>query len=152
MSNMKKAGGWLLVLGLVLMDQLSKIMVVSNLNIGEVIKIIPNFFYLTYLENTGAAWSLFQNGRYFFIVFTIILISVIGYILTKKIEPLLHFSLLLVLSGAIGNLIDRVLKGSVTDFIGILLGNYHYPIFNLADCFVVIGMFILTYFVFFIAK
>lgn len=143
---------FLIVLGIIGIDQLTKYLVIRNISLGQEIVIIKKFFYLTYLENRGAAWSILQDATVFFIIVTLILSVVMIYIMLKNKQLSLRLSLSFILGGAIGNLIDRILKASVTDFLGVLLGSYRYPIFNLADCFIVIGMFILAFNILFFNK
>ncbi len=140
----------LLILLTVAADQISKLIVLDKMTLGQSITIIDKFFYFTYWENKGAAWGIFQNGRYFFIIFTAIISLFMCYLLFKAKNRLYRLSLSLILGGAIGNLIDRVYKGSVTDFLDFYIFSYDFPIFNLADTFVVVGTMLLAYYIFFI--
>lgn len=143
-----------IVAAVIALDRVTKLIVMSKMQLGESVKVIGNLFNFTYLENRGAAWSMFQNGRYFFIVLTIIVTAAMIYILYKKADnKLLKFSLSLVIGGAVGNLIDRIYKGSVTDFLQVFVGPYRdFPIFNVADSFVCIGTALLAYYLLFIYK
>jgi len=125
-----------------IMDMLSKIAVVKYINLGESIEIINKFLYLTNVRNTGAAWSLFDNSRYFVLFISAIIIGVlIGYIIKDKSQSKVEKAAYgFILGGAIGNFANRVLYGYVIDFIDIKIFNYDYPIFNLADTFIVIGV------------
>jgi len=144
---------WIIIIALiVVLDQVSKYAVVKNIGYGDLIPVIDKFFYLTYYENKGAAWGILQNGRYFFIALTVIVSAFIVYFLYKSDSRLLSFSLSFILGGAFGNLIDRVLKGSVTDFLDFHFGSYHFPTFNAADSFVVVGTAILAYYLIFVYK
>ena len=107
------------------------------------IEIIKDVLYFNYVENRGAAFGIMQNKQWFFIVVTVILITaIIIYMLkTKSQNKLLNTSLIFIISGGIGNLIDRVFLGYVVDFIDVRIINY--PVFNVADCFVVIGAILL---------
>ncbi len=131
-----------LTFGILLIDQMVKYFVVQNIGLSEVISVIPNFFYLTYVKNTGGAWSLFHSIPYLLIMISFVfLIFMNRYILKIK-----EFSLIEIISygflmgGVLGNLIDRVLVSGVIDYIGFQFGSYYYPIFNLADIFIVLGM------------
>ncbi len=131
-----------LTFGILLIDQMVKYFVVQNIVLSEVISVIPNFFYLTYVKNTGGAWSLFHSIPYLLIMISFVfLIFMNRYILKIK-----EFSLIEIISygflmgGVLGNLIDRVLVSGVIDYIGFQFGSYYYPIFNLADIFIVLGM------------
>jgi len=144
---------WAVIAGLIVIcDQITKYAVFSNIKMGHLIPVINNFFYITHVENYGAAWSMFQGGRYFFIVVTIITtIGIILYI-RKSRQSLINLSLSFVLGGAVGNLIDRVVKGGVTDFLEFHFGSYIFPVFNVADIFVVVGTFLLAFLILFIYK
>ncbi len=125
-----------------ILDMLSKIAVVKYISLGESIEIVDKFLYLTNVRNTGAAWSLFANSRYFVLFISAIIIgALIGYIIkdkpNNKMEKIAYG---FILGGAIGNFVNRLLHGYVIDFIDIKIFNYDYPIFNLADTFIVIGV------------
>ncbi len=113
------------------------------------IEVIKNILYFTYVENRGAAFGIMQNKQWFFILITLILIlAMILYILKVKPQDiLLKLSLSFIIGGGIGNLIDRVFKGYVVDFIDLRIINY--PVFNIADCFVVIGAVLLCVYILF---
>lgn len=142
----------IIIVLIVALDQFTKYVIVNKIVFGEVIPVLDNFFYLTYWENKGAAWGILQNGRYFFIVLTSIVIVIMAYFLYKADNNYLKVSLALVLGGALGNLVDRVRMGSVVDFLDFYIGSYHFPTFNVADTFVVIGTFLLAYYLIFIYK
>lgn len=126
-----------------LIDQLTKWLVRANMMLGESIPVINNVFHLTYIENPGAAFGMFANKTYFFVFFTIIVIGMMLYLYIKQPNKrsMLSCSLALVVSGAIGNLIDRVAKGTVTDMFDFRI----WPVFNIADMAVVIGLLYLAY-------
>lgn len=113
------------------------------------IEVIKNILYFNYVENRGAAFGIMQNKQWFFILITLILIiAMILYILKVKPQDiLLKLSLSFIIGGGIGNLIDRVFKGYVVDFIDLRIINY--PVFNIADCFVVIGAVLLCVYILF---
>ncbi|MDW5300575.1 MAG: signal peptidase II [Sedimentibacter sp.] len=126
----------------VLSDQLTKIWAVNVLKNGESIKLIGNFLRFTYAENKGAAFSILQNQLWFFIIMTIVMLVVLTYIFfkTKNITNLSRLSIAMIAGGAIGNFIDRLRFGYVVDFIDVRFGSfYNFPIFNIADSFVVCG-------------
>ena len=126
---------------LILIDQITKYIVSIQLQNGREIDIIKNIFSLSYVENRGIAFGMMQGGRWFFVVFTIlILLAYIYYynkVLKYKKDIFYNISLILIVSGAIGNFIDRVHLGYVIDFLYFKLINF--PVFNLADIYVVIG-------------
>lgn len=129
-----------------IIDQIVKILVSNYLILGQTIKIINNFFYLTYVQNKGAAFSILIGYRYILIIITFIFL----YYLHKCIKKQKRFNKLeiisygLLLGGIIGNLIDRIIYGYVIDYFDFMIFNYNFPIFNLADSFIVIGCIILV--------
>ena len=127
----------------VLLDQASKYSVINYLN--KDIEVINNFFYLIYTKNNGAAFSILTGKRIFLIIITLLIIgSLICYIIKNEISSkieILAFSL--IIGGSLGNLIDRVVRGYVVDFISVKILGYHFPIFNIADTLICIGVFIL---------
>ncbi|MFA9423552.1 MAG: signal peptidase II [Sedimentibacter sp.] len=123
-------------------DQLTKIWAANTLKNGESIKLIGNFLRFTYAENKGAAFSILQNQLWFFIIISIVMLGVLAYIYfkTKNITNISRLSIAMIAGGAVGNLIDRVRLGYVVDFIDVRFGRfYDFPIFNIADSFVVCG-------------
>ena len=130
---------------LLLIDQISKLLVIKFLDINGGIELIKNFFYLTYTHNTGAAFSILTGQRILLILIaTIILIILFNYIRKNKVKEkidILAFSL--IIGGSLGNLIDRIVRGYVVDFLDFKIFGYNFPIFNLADTFIVIGVFLL---------
>ncbi len=127
------------------LDILSKLIISKYISINESIKIIGKFLNITNVRNTGVAWSLFDNQTLLVLIVSIIvIIGIIIYI--KKNKPntnIEKISYSMILGGALGNLIERLIHGYVTDFIDIYIFNYNYPIFNLADTFIVIGAILL---------
>lgn len=123
----------------VVIDQSSKYLVSSLMELGESITIINNFLYITYIHNPGAAFGMLPYHTFFFVIVTLIVMGVIIYY--YRFLPngfaLLRFGLALQLGGALGNLIDRVSNVYVVDFIDI---SFFPPVFNLADTAIVIGI------------
>lgn len=126
-----------------ILDQASKYSVINYLN--KDIEVINNFFYLIYTKNNGAAFSILTGKRLFLIIITLLIIgSLIYYIIKNEISSkieILAFSL--IIGGSLGNLIDRLVRGYVVDFISVKIFGYHFPIFNIADTLICIGVFIL---------
>lgn len=145
---------WAAIIVLVIaLDQISKLIVINNMELGQNIVIIKNFFHLTYWENSGAAWGIFKNGALVFIPLNLILSAVLAYILINSKSNYLRFSLSLIIGGALGNVIDRIFRnGKVVDFLSFNILGYDYPIFNIADSFIVIGTIFLAYYLLFIYK
>ena len=126
----------------VIADQVSKLIVISKTKSVEVIK---SFFYLTYTNNNGAAFSILTGKRILLIIVTFIVIGILVYYIRKTEikENINKIALSLVIGGSIGNLIDRIVRGVVVDFLDFKILGYNYPIFNLADTFIVLGVFLL---------
>ena len=128
-----------------LLDQLSKKQIVNYLKLGEKIEIIKGFFNITHVRNYGAGFSILQNARLFLSLVSIVAIVVLVYLLvtTKKKNTLTSMSYLMVISGALGNLLDRLRQGYVVDFLDFKIFGWDYPVFNVADIFITIGCFLL---------
>ncbi|MBR4470311.1 MAG: signal peptidase II [Erysipelotrichaceae bacterium] len=129
----------------VLIDQIVKKAVVNNIALSEVILVIKDFFYITYVRNYGAGFSILQNATLFLIALSIIACIALFYLLmtAEKNDLISKMSYLLIISGAIGNLIDRIRYGYVVDFLDFKIFTYDFPVFNVADCFITVGCFIL---------
>jgi len=142
----------ILIAVLFILDQATKAYVRNNLPLGVKNEVIPGFFYFTHVENTGAAFGIMKNGRYFFIVLTVIVCAILVYIMIKNRHALLRLSVAFILGGAAGNWIDRVVRGKVTDFFDFYIFGYDYPVFNVADICINIGTFLLFIYIIFIFK
>lgn len=135
---------WLIVAAIiVIFDQVTKIGVLKTLQAGEVIP-LTSFLNLILTFNKGAAFSFLSSAsgwqRYFFTAVSVIAIVFIIYFLKRNADKTLAcFAFSLILGGAAGNLIDRVLYGQVTDFIDFYIGRWHWPAFNIADSAITIG-------------
>lgn len=133
---------YIIALFVIALDQFTKWLIVKNLEIGESIKIFENFLYITSHRNRGAAWGILQGQMWFFYIITVIVIIGIVYYIQKAVRGnwLFGVSLGLMLGGAIGNFIDRVFRKEVVDFINTYIFGYDFPIFNIADSSLVIGV------------
>lgn len=142
---------YILAFFIVLLDQISKIAVVAFLKPVFEKDIIHGLLSLKYTENVGVAFGLLGGGRIFFIITTLIIIIFMGVFIEKYKHDNLVFTLLLtvVLGGAAGNLIDRVHYGYVVDFVYVHFFPY---IFNIADCFLVIGAILISAYLIFFEK
>lgn len=131
----------LFVILLVVLDQASKIyLTLVNKTSPIDLEVIKGFFRITYTCNDGAAFSILKGKRVFFIIMTIIVVFLIVYYLLKnKVYWVEKYSLLLIISGAVGNLIDRIMYGYVIDFLDFIIFGYDFPVFNIADSFITIG-------------
>ncbi|MBN1822822.1 MAG: signal peptidase II [Endomicrobiales bacterium] len=125
----------LMIAALVIIDQLTKYLIRSSMYIGETREVLP-FFQLTYLTNTGVAFSMFQGRNLFFVFFALAVFA--GFILWfrkhhAQVSAYLKFAFSLIIAGAAGNFIDRVFLGSVVDFLDFYVNDLHWPAFNVAD-------------------
>ena len=129
-----------------LIDQVSKIVLDNVLTLGKSISIFDKFLYITKVYNDGISFSMLTGKRWLIIICSI-LILVFLYFYMKKFKEnkrnMIAFSL--IFGGLFGNLIDRIIYGYVIDFINFYIFNYNYPIFNLADSFICVGILILLY-------
>lgn len=142
---------YIIALIIVFLDQLSKWVIVTFMELHESISVIGEFFYITSHRNKGAAFGILQDQRWFFIIITVVVVIALVYYLYKMAlerRRFLCFSLALLLGGALGNFIDRVRLGEVVDFMHFRFQfpwfenqvDYHFAIFNLADSAIVIGV------------
>lgn len=133
---------YIVALIIILIDQITKWLVVVNMEIGQRITIIEDFFYLLSHRNSGAAWGILQGQMIFFYIVTVIVMVGVVYYMQKyaKNNKMLAIGLSLILGGAIGNFIDRLLRQEVVDFASFIIVNYNFPIFNVADSALTIGV------------
>jgi len=146
MKNLLTWGAFL-VLPCYLVDQLSKLLILENLSIGEAIPIVPGFFELLHVRNTGAAFGILQGipdpfRTIFFFLITIAACVAIVMIFKASDDDsaFLKVMLCLILAGALGNLTDRLVHKEVVDFLNVHIRQYHWPTFNIADSYISIGM------------
>ena len=131
----------LIVLSIILLDRITKYLVSSYLSPFDAIEVF-SFLHLVNVRNTGAAFGMFRGfGNIFFIPISIFAIIIVIWFLIRDMYN--YFGLSLVLGGAAGNLIDRILYGKVMDFIDFSAGNFHWPAFNVADSSLTIGIIII---------
>ena len=129
---------------LVILDQLTKFLVVKLIPLNNAVILIRNFLKFYYIQNTGAAFGMFSGYLILLIIITfVVLYFLYKEIKTSKIDNLNICSLVLIISGSIGNLIDRVFRGYVIDFIDVKIFNF--PNFNIADISIVSGVIVLLY-------
>jgi signal peptidase II len=141
---------WVIYLILmVVLDQITKFLIINNVSFFSSHTLIPHLLYITRVENRGIAFSLLENKRLIFIPFTIILLLVFAYIFNKTKSGFLKISLVLIVGGAIGNLLDRIFRGYVVDFLEFHFSSTTSPIFNIADIFIIIGTLLLVYYLIF---
>ena len=125
-----------------MLDQFIKILVNKYIEFGKVISIISNFFNLTNIKNTGAAFSILQDNTILLIILTVIIIIILDKYIKKEknFTKLSSLSLGLIMGGIFGNLLDRIIHHGVIDYLSFKIFNYHAPIFNLADITIVLGV------------
>jgi len=128
---------------LVLADQVSKTIVVRTMSLYESVPIIQNFFHFTYITNDGMAFGInFPFGYFIFTTVSILLTTFLFWYLwsVRNHSIIIRLGIGLIIAGAIGNLIDRILLGEVIDFLDFMIGDFHWYVFNLADSYVTVGM------------
>lgn len=132
-------------------DQFTKWLVLQNMELGERIPVFEPYLAWLSHRNRGAAWGMLEGQMWLFGIITVAVIIGIIYYFHKyaKGQPLMQLSLMVILGGAIGNFIDRMLRGEVVDFVDVLIPviNYHFPIFNIADAALTIGVILMIIFV-----
>ena len=133
--------------GLLLVDQLIKLLVINTMYLYQSIKVIPNFLYITYVENDGGAFSILSGGRWFFVIMAIItLVLLFKFIFDDtKVSKFDTICYSLLASGIVGNLIDRVFHGKVIDYIDFYIFGFDAPVFNFADICIVFGALMIIY-------
>ena len=134
----------LCVLGITALDQITKYLVVQNIPLFVEIPAIPGLFRLTYVQNTGAAFSMLQNMQWLFLIIFLVLTAAVIYDFWKKAMPfskLERWLIVCIYAGGLGNMIDRFRFGYVVDMIELEFMNF--PVFNVADCFITCGCILL---------
>ena len=131
------------ILGIIvfILDQITKNLASTYIELNHSVTIIKDFFYLRYINNTGASWGILSNSKVLLIILSLIaIVIIIRYVNTFKNTKLNIFGFGFLLGGIIGNLCDRVLFGYVIDFLDFIIFHYDFPVFNFADTFIVIGV------------
>lgn len=131
-----------LLTGLVILDQVSKAWIAGSMRLHESIEVIRDFFYITYVQNTGAAWSILEGQLWFFIVITVVALVVMGYFFrtAKPHQVVLRIGLVCIIAGTLGNFIDRLWLQGVRDFLDFYIFGYDFPVFNVADMALCVGV------------
>ncbi len=147
---------FLFILILLAADQLTKAIVDQKIIFGSSKSIIPGFFNLTYIRNRGAIFGFFsQSGsQLLYVMLTLASLAALAFVIfyffkTPTSERLMLISLSLIMAGAIGNLIDRIFRGYVIDFLDFYLKKWHWPSFNVSDASITIGAFFIIFIFFF---
>lgn len=135
---------FLISLIILLIDVLTKQIVIRTMFPHQSITIIHNFFQITYAKNTGVAFSILEGKQLLIIIMTLIVLGIfIKYIKELATTKYDIIAYALVIGGALGNLLDRIIYGYVIDFLDFQIFNYNFPIFNVADIGIVVGIFLL---------
>ncbi len=141
---------WILVaVAEFVIDRVAKILISSNMALGQSNELIPGFFSLTHVTNTGAAWSFLSGHTWVLTLASEMLILFLLILFRNNRDAKLRAGICIVIGGAAGNLYDRIFSGFVTDFLDFNIFGYDFPVFNVADIFVVCGTIFLGIYVFF---
>jgi len=132
----------LTLFGILVLDQITKIWIETTMYLGESIEVIKDFFYITFVQNTGAAWSILEGQMWFFYVITAVALGAMFYFFkdTKENEWWLRLALILLIAGTLGNFIDRLTLQYVRDFLDFVIFGYDFPVFNVADISLCVGV------------
>lgn len=139
---------------LIALDQLTKFLIVKSLEVGDSIKVISNFLYITSHRNQGAAWGILQGKMWLFYIVTIVVLVILFMFFKNEGygRPDVQLGLSLLIAGSIGNFIDRLFRGEVVDFVDTYIFSYNFPIFNVADAALTIGVIVLIIVILFEGK
>lgn len=135
--------GVLIIIAIVLLDQITKLYIASELAYAAQIEVIPGFFSITHRVNTGAAWSVFEGQMTMFYVITVIALVIFGYYFKDidfKSKKIYSIGISMLIAGTIGNFIDRIRVQGVIDFLDFIIFGYDFPVFNVADVSLNIGI------------
>ena len=137
---------WAVIILLFLADQASKWAVVHQIGFQEAVQVIPGFFTLTHVYNTGAAFSMMHDSNRFFTFLSVTVFGVLVAVRQHFPGLLMQWGWILILSGILGNVTDRILRGHVVDFLDFQFGSYHWPAFNVADSCICVaaGLFLIS--------
>jgi len=148
----RKSCYFLVVFVLMGLDQLTKALIVRSITLQGSREVIPGFFNLTHVRNRGAIFGFLSHSdsRILYIFLTLVSVAALGLVTyyffkTPVSERLMKISLSLILAGAMGNLIDRLFRGHVIDFLDFYVKDWHWPFFNIADSCITVGAFLLIY-------
>lgn len=127
---------------ILLIDQITKFIIASTMRIGDSYEVIPHFLNITSHRNNGAAWGILSGKMIFFYIITLIILALLIYFFIKEAQfnLFLQIAISFLFAGALGNFIDRVINGEVVDFIDTNIFGYDFPIFNVADSSLTIGV------------
>ena len=134
------------LVSIIILDLYTKSFIENSMELWQSIPVIPGFFYISYIQNIGAAWGIFGGSMWFFYLMTFIGIVLLSYWFyrTKKTEVLYRFSIILMIAGTLGNFHDRLRFQYVRDFLDFYIFGYDFPAFNVADMSLCIGVFLMA--------
>lgn len=143
---------FLFILAVVISDQLSKFIITRKVSLMTIKSVVPGFFNITYIRNRGAIFGFLSGSgsQFIYIVLTLASLTALSLVVyyffrTPHSERFMKISLSLILAGALGNLIDRIFRGYVVDFLDFYIKKWHWPSFNIADLCISIGAILLIY-------
>ena len=128
------------MLAVLLCDQLSKLAADMNMVLGQRVTLIPGFFHLTYMRNSGAAWSMLEGQMWFFYLVSVVALVLMVLFYRNQESNWNRIALAMMIGGTIGNFIDRLCFQYVRDFLDFVIFGYDFPVFNIADCALCIGV------------
>lgn len=133
---------YIITFAVLFLDQIIKQVVASNMALHNTISVIPSFFQITYVENFGGAWGIFGNSTWILAFISMIILTAFLYYIRKqeKISITTMISYGLFIGGLLGNLIDRLFRGCVIDYLDFFIFGYDYPVFNVADIAIVVAI------------
>ncbi|UNB45409.1 signal peptidase II [Staphylococcus coagulans] len=136
----------LIVVLILIADQVTKFVIRTQMAVGESFNVIPHFLSITSHRNNGAAWGILSGKISFFYIITVIILIalVVFFIKEAKNQMMMQIAISLLFAGALGNFIDRVRTGEVVDFVDTVIFGYDFPIFNIADASLTIGVILLV--------
>ena len=139
---------------LVGLDQLTKFLVVTRMEEGESIPVLGKYLAITSHRNSGAAWGMLQGQMIFFYIITVVVLAILVYVYIREAKDnlLLQTAIVMLVAGSLGNFIDRILFQEVVDFVDVLLIFYDFPIFNVADSALTVGVVLMIVEFFFMGK
>jgi signal peptidase II len=146
--------GGMVALLILVADQVTKALIVANLAVGERVEVIGDLAILWHVQNDGAAFSLFRGSQPLFYVITVLALGMVAYF-HRSLQGRglwLHVVLGVILGGTLGNLVDRVRQGYVTDFVSVGIGDTRWPTWNVADASLVVGIIVLVVFLTFFER
>lgn len=135
----------LMIFLILFLDQITKLFVASNLKLFDSIPVLDGFFSITYVQNTGGAWSLMENGSMviFYMISLIALAVMVAFYKSPESDEIGKLGIVFMIGGTLGNFIDRLRLQYVVDFFDFIIFGYDFPVFNVADIFLCVGVGIL---------